>query len=196
MTNALTLLVFSACLGACAPGIPEIPPPASSVTRREALAASRAYTSMIWRGSLRNVRHGTDGDGIRTDTPDASAAGDMGTPEKQAAGDAAVSRFAAGVDCSGFVSRCWRLDRPFSTRELPALCTRLPSWEDLRTGDILIAPGRHVLLFIQWEGTEKNRFLGSEAGPLPAWKCSEHVFSRAMLENSGYRPMRYRGMRD
>lgn len=149
MTNALTLLVFSACLGACAPGIPEIPPPASSVTRREALAASRAYTSMIWRGSLRNVRHGTDGDGIRTDTPDASAAGydagawwkpgmrsigmpykwggfdtprqfserlkadaangglpaaagDMGTPEKQAAGDAAVSRFAAGVDCSGF----------------------------------------------------------------------------------------------
>ena len=125
-----------------------------------------------------------------------AAAGDMGTPEKQAAGDAAVSRFAAGVDCSGFVSRCWRLDRPFSTRELPALCTRLPSWEDLRTGDILIAPGRHVLLFIQWEGTEKSRFLGSEAGPLPAWKCSEHVFSRSMLENSGYRPMRYRGMRD
>jgi len=243
MTNALTLLVFSACLGACAPGIPEIPPPASSVPRRETLAASRAYTSMIWRGSLRNVRHGTDGDGIRTDTPDASAAGydagawwkpgmrsigmpykwggfdtprqfserlkadaangglpaaagDMGTPEKQAAGDAAVSRFAAGVDCSGFVSRCWRLDRPFSTRELPALCTRLPSWEDLRTGDILIVPGRHVLLFIQWEGTEKSRFLGSEAGPLPAWKCSEHVFSRSMLENSGYRPMRYRGMRD
>lgn len=76
MAHALTLLVFSACLGACAPGIPEIPPPASSVTRREALAASRAYTSMIWRGSLRNVRHGTDGDGIRTDTPDASAAGD------------------------------------------------------------------------------------------------------------------------
>ena len=38
MTNALTLLVFSACLGACAPGIPEIPPPASSVTRRETLA--------------------------------------------------------------------------------------------------------------------------------------------------------------
>lgn len=61
-------------------------------------------------------------------------AGDMGTPEKQAAGDAAVSRFAAGVDCSGFVSRCWRLDRPFSTRELPALCTRLPSWEDLPDG--------------------------------------------------------------
>lgn len=191
MTNALTLLVFSACLGACAPGIPEIPPPASSVTRREALAASRAYTSMIWRGSLRNVRHGTDGDGIRTDTPDASAAGydagawwkpgmrsigmpykwggfdtprqfserlkadaangglpaaagDMGTPEKQAAGDAAVSRFAAGVDCSGFVSRCWRLDRPFSTRELPALCKKkpgIPMRQGCRAGQVRPAKG-------------------------------------------------------
>lgn len=243
MSNPLTLLALCACLAACTPGVPEIPPPASSVTRREALETSRAYTSMTWRGAHRNIRHGMDEDGIRTDTPDISAAGryagtwwrpgersvgmpykwggfdtprqfterlkadtanggapaaagDMGTSEKQAAGDAAVSRFAAGVDCSGFVSRCWRLERPFSTRELPALCTPLPSWDDLRTGDILIAPGRHVLLFIRWEGTAGSRFLGSEAGPLPAWKCSEHVFSRSMLENSGYRPMRYKGMRD
>ena len=122
-----------------------------------------------------------------------AAAGDMGTAEKQAAGDAAVSRFAAGVDCSGFVSRCWRLDRPFSTRELPALSRPVP-WEELRTGDILIAPGRHVLLFIQWVGTAKDRFMGSEAGPLPVWKCGEHVFSRSSLEKNGYLPMRYRGM--
>ena len=188
MTNALTLLVFSACLGACAPGIPEIPPPAPSVTRREALAASRAYISMIWRGSLRNVRHGTDGDGIRTDTPDASAAGyDAGAWWKP------------GMRSIGMPYKWGGFDTPrqFSERlKADAANGGLPSWEDLRTGDILIAPGRHVLLFIQWEGTEKSRFLGSEAGPLPAWKCSEHVFSRAMLENSGYRPMRYRGMRD
>ncbi|MCD8064217.1 hypothetical protein [Akkermansia sp.] len=243
MTNTLTLLTLSACLGACAPGVPEILPPSSSVTRREALETSRAYTSMAWRGSPRNVRHGTDEDGIRIDTPDAAAAGghagawwrpgarstgmpykwggfdtprqfaarlkgdaanggapaaagDMGTLEKQAAGDAAVSCFAAGVDCSGFVSRCWRLSRPFSTRELPALSIPLPSWEELKTGDILIAPGRHVLLFIRWVGAEKDKFLGSEAGPLPVWKCAEHVFSRPLLENSGYFPMRYRGMRN
>ena len=196
MTNTLTLLTLSACLGACVPGAPEILPPASSVTRREALETSRAYTSMAWRGSPRNVRHGTDEDGIRIDTPDAAAACFSGVPMSPAAGDAAVSRFAAGVDCSGFVSRCWRLSRPFSTRELPALSISLPSWDELKTGDILIAPGRHVLLFIRWEGAEKDRFLGSEAGPLPVWKCAERVFSRPMLENSGYRPMRYRGMRD
>ncbi|PNC18068.1 hypothetical protein CXU22_05365 [Akkermansia muciniphila] len=240
MTNALMPLTLSVCLAACSPCVPEILPPASSVTRREALEISRAYTAMAWKGSSRNIRHGKDPDGIRIDTPDAdapgghagawwrpgkcstgmpykwggfdtprqfaarlkadaasggapAAAGDMGTAEKQAAGDAAVSRFAAGVDCSGFVSRCWRLDRPFSTRELPALSVPIP-WEELRTGDILIAPGRHVLLFIQWEGTEKGRFLGSEAGPLPVWKCGEHVFSRPSLEKNDYLPMRYKGM--
>ena len=172
MAHALTLLVFSACLGACAPGIPEIPPPASSVTRREALAASRAYTSMIWRGSLRNVRHGTDGDGIRTDTPDASAAGDdagawwkpgmrsigmpykwggfdtprqfserlkadaanggapaaagdMGTPEKQAAGDAAVSRFAAGAPSSSPAAGGWT--GPFPHGNSPPSVKRNPA---------------------------------------------------------------------
>ncbi len=243
MTNALIPLTLSVFLGACSSGIPEILPPASSVTRREALETSRAYTSLTWKGTIRNVRHGVDEDGVRIDTPDAAApglpagtwwkpgqcstgmpykwggfdtprqfarrlkadaanggspaaAGDMGTVEKQAAGDAAVSRFAAGVDCSGFVSRCWRLPRPFSTRELPALSISLPSWDELKTGDILIVPGRHALLFIQWEGTGKDTFLGSEAGPLPAWKCGEHVFSRRMLECSGYRPMRYKGMRE
>ena len=75
MTNALTLLTFSVCLGACSPGVPEILPPASSVTRREALETSRAYTDMAWKGSSRNVRHGEDPDGIRIDTPDADASG-------------------------------------------------------------------------------------------------------------------------
>ena len=117
------------------------------------------------------------------------------TPEKQAEGDDAVSRFAAGVDCSGFVSRCWRLSRPWSTRELPSLCTPL-GWEELRTGDILIVPGRHVLMFIEWYGDGREVFLGSEAGPLPVWKCAEHFFSRAILERGGYRPMRYKGMRE
>lgn len=85
--------------------------------------------------------------------------------------------------------------RPWSTRELPSLCTPL-DWEELRTGDILIVPGRHVLMFIEWHGDGRDVFLGSEAGPLPVWKCAEHFFSRAILERGGYRPMRYKGMRE
>lgn len=235
-------VLFSATLFSCSPPVPDIPSAAPTVTRVEALRTSRAYTDLAWRGTRRNIRHGTDPEGIRIDTPDASssgthagawwkpgtrsagmpykwggfdtprqfvsrlnrdpenggrpaAAGDMGTPEKQAEGDDAVSRFAAGVDCSGFVSRCWRLSRPWSTRELPSLCTPL-GWEELRTGDILIVPGRHVLMFIEWYGNGREVFLGSEAGPLPVWKCAEHFFSRAILERGGYRPMRYKGMRE
>lgn len=167
MPGILMLLTVSVCLEACSPRVPEVLAAASSVTRREALEISRAYTTMAWNGSARNIRHGEDKDGIR---------------------------FAAGADCSGFISRCWRLDRPFSTRELPALCTLLPSWEALRTGDILIAPGCHALLFLQREGTAENKFPGSEAAPRPVWKYGEHVFSRPSLEKRGYLPMRYRGM--
>lgn len=75
MTNALMPLTLSVCLAACSPCVPEILPPASSVTRREALEISRAYTAMAWKGSSRNIRHGKDPDGIRIDTPDADAPG-------------------------------------------------------------------------------------------------------------------------
>ncbi len=124
------------------------------------------------------------------------AAGDMGTAAKQKAGDDAVSRFAGGIDCSGFVSRCWRLDRPYSTRELPALCNPLPSWDDLQPGDILIIPGQHVLMFISWNTKDHSSFTAREAGPRPVWKCSEHSLSTAWLQSLGYRPMRYRNMVD
>lgn len=167
--------------GLCSRRRPEILPPASPVTAVKLWKP--AGPILPWPGGALpgTSATGRTEDGIRIDTPDASAAGghagrvvaarrafhrhavqmgrvrhpaavrrtpeggcrqrgapaaagDMGTPEKQAAGDAAVSRFAAGVDCSGFVSRCWRLSRPFSTRELPALSISLPSWDELKTG--------------------------------------------------------------
>ncbi len=124
-----------------------------------------------------------------------AAARDMGLASKQVGGDAVVSRFAAGVDCSGFISRCWRLHKPHSTRELPALCAPI-DWHQLKTGDILIVPGAHVLMFIGWADDKQERFLGCEAGPLPVWRCGEHHFSSAYLQSIGYRPMRYRGIRD
>lgn len=123
-----------------------------------------------------------------------TAAGDMGTADKQKAGDNAVSRFAAGIDCSGFISRCWRLDRPYSTRELPKLCNPLFSWEELQPGDILIIPGQHVLMFIAWDTKDHSGFTAREAGPLPVWKCAEHSLNTSYLQSLGYRPMRYRNM--
>jgi hypothetical protein len=54
------------------------------------------------------------------------AAGDLYTAEKRRLGGKAVSGSCVGLDCSGFISRCWRLAEKQSTSSLVGLCLRLP----------------------------------------------------------------------
>jgi len=123
-------------------------------------------------------------------------AGDVYTDQKRLALDDAVSTQACGIDCSGFISRCWRLDRSYSTRELPALCDELPSFSDLRTGDIVNKANDHVLLFVRFLDEKKTRFLAYETGSPPTWKVLAHPIQVAYVNGLGYRPYRYRGIRD
>ncbi len=97
-------------------------------------------------------------------------AGDVASKWKRQHGDAVVSSGSVGIDCSGFVSRCWGLSRPYSTKELPQICDRLDSWDELKMGDILLND-RHVLLFEKWsnDGTE---IIGYEAGPKLFWRVN------------------------
>ena len=122
------------------------------------------------------------------------AAGDIQTPEKRRLDDAATSAEACGIDCSGFVSRCWRLRTAHSTRKLPGICDRLESWSDLRPGDILLKTG-HVLLFNGWTNGGRE-VLAYEAGPFPVWRVNAAAISMKKLRAEGYRPWRYRRMRD
>jgi len=122
------------------------------------------------------------------------AAGDISTPEKRRLGDAATSKEACGIDCSGFVSRCWRLSRPYSTKELPSICDRLESWDDLKPGDILLND-RHVVLFAKW-ATPGTSVYAYEAGPLPVWRVNAAEIRKDFLLERGYQPWRYRGIRD
>ena len=119
-------------------------------------------------------------------------AGDAGDAAKRKLGDAGTSAESCGIDCSGFISRCWNLKRPYSTRELHQICDRLESWEDLRPGDILLNH-RHVVLFVRWNipGKEISAY---EAGPYPVWKVSACGLSTAKLRKEGYEPWRYRGI--
>lgn len=121
------------------------------------------------------------------------AAGDISTAAKRRLGDAATSSRAAGIDCSGFVSRCWRLERPFSTSELPSICRPLKSWAHLRAGDILLND-RHVLLFKEWT-PDGGSVLAYEAGPFPVWRVNAASIPVAKLRREGYHPWRYRGIR-
>lgn len=124
------------------------------------------------------------------------AAGDVYTPVKRAGLEAQVSAEAAGIDCSGLVSRCWRLERSYSTRELPGLCSRLGSYEELLPGDILNTHNAHVLIFAGWANPAQTRVGVYEAGCHPTWKVFRRQVRREFLEAKGYVPLRYRGLRD
>lgn len=123
----------------------------------------------------------------------AEAAGDISTPAKRRLGDAGTSTEACGIDCSGLISRCWRLDRPVSTRELPSICLPLQSWHQLKAGDILLND-RHVLLFKAWADPES--LLCYEAGPFPVWRVNAARIPVTKLRREGYSPWRYRNIRD
>lgn len=123
-------------------------------------------------------------------------AGDVYTAEKRRLGDAAVSKQAIGIDCSGLVSRCWQLERPYSTKELPALCTTLASYDDLKPGDILNAPEKHVLIFRGFADEQKQRLLAYEAGSPPSWKVLLNSIPKSLLTEQGFQPLRYKKIRD
>ncbi len=124
------------------------------------------------------------------------AAGDIYSRDKRANLDDAVSARACGIDCSGFISRCWRLDRSYSTRELTGLCDELASFADLRTGDLLNKSNVHALLFVKFLDAEKTQFLAYETGSPPSWKVMAHPIAVSFVQNLGYLPCRYRGIRD
>ena len=124
------------------------------------------------------------------------AAGDVYTAAKHAALDDAVSRHAVGIDCSGLISRCWRLPRAYSTRELAALCQPLASVEELRAGDIMNLHNAHVLMFVEFTNKERTRLAAYEAGSPPTWKVLLNEMPVKFLTDQGYAPYRYRGIID
>lgn len=120
-------------------------------------------------------------------------AGDVYTLEKRRLGGAAVSAQAVGIDCSGFVSRCWKLTRKHSTGMLFGICKRLASSKELLPGDVMNTGGGHVLLFVRWLNEEKSRALFYEAAPFSKTRATERVL--AELDEAGYAPLRYRYIR-
>jgi hypothetical protein len=123
-------------------------------------------------------------------------AGDVYTEDKRRLSDAAVSKHAIGIDCSGLISRCWKLERSYSTRELPALCIPLGSYDELKPGDILNSPEKHVLLFRGFVDAQKQRLLAYEAGSPPTWKVLLNSIPIGLLTSENFQPLRYRKIRD
>jgi hypothetical protein len=124
--------------------------------------------------------------GIKT----GKAAGDVYTAEKRRLDDAGTSGAAVGIDCSGFICRCWKTPNRYSTRSLARICQKLPAASALQPADIMNKPGGHVLLFVKWLDAEKTRALFYESAPFSKTLASERDVNEMVAD--GFQPMRYR----
>lgn len=123
------------------------------------------------------------------------AGGDVSSASKRAADNAGVSDFAAGVDCSGFVSRCLRLPSVHDTTQLPAVCRPLGAAAELVPGDLLNIPKGHVVLVAGWARRDRSWIFYYDTGGGPDyWRPSLKMSPLAPMMALGYQPLRYSGM--
>ena len=96
-----------------------------------------------------------------------------------------ISRKSCGVDCSGFVSRCWNLPIKQSTRTLINPEFSIPiTYDELQMGDILIIPNYHVMLFNKFMDENKTKIWVYEAGP--AYKVSGWIHDVTNVSEDRY----------
>jgi len=120
-------------------------------------------------------------------------AGDVASPAKRQANNAAVSADGVGVDCSGFVSRCLKLPRVHDSAELPSICDPIDP-RDLRPGDLLVIPNRHASIVAGWAKPDQSWVYLYETGGQPDWKPDLKASPLDKLLALGFQPLRYRGM--
>lgn len=180
-----------------------------TVNRQEALAIGDTYVQHQWNCTGANITNGRiiDPNGTEIETPSWVRAGtnvkipyqwggfwrlpdfDARIQAGKYAGDIAtsgVSAYGSGVDCSGFVSRCWKLNSHYSTRMMDdRIAVAYPSWNDLKPADAVHKPG-HVRLFVDFN--PNGSLLTVEAAGRD-WRVSYRSYSLSQL--SGYMPRYY-----
>jgi putative cell wall-binding protein len=104
------------------------------------------------------------------------------------------------TDCSGFVSMCWGLTTgsgeplSLSTRTLPTTkgIASTIATSALLPGDIMVDPGHHTFLFVQWADSSRKSMITLEEGGSSTGTLSR-VRSLASL-SPGYRAYRRQGI--
>jgi cell wall-associated NlpC family hydrolase len=92
------------------------------------------------------------------------------------------------TDCSGFVSMAWHLGSSLVTDTIPNVTMPI-SKDDLRPGDALNAPGKHVVLFVGWADAERTTYVGREETSVMG-RAVERVIPYPYW-SGGYTPQRY-----
>jgi len=103
---------------------------------------------------------------------------------------AGVSSYAVGLDCSGFVSRCWQFTSKYSTSMMLSSSNiiQYTSWDELKPGDAILKAG-HVRMFVV--RNPNGSFKTVEAAGRN-WDVSYWSFSLSDL--SAYTPRYYTNM--
>ncbi len=99
-----------------------------------------------------------------------------------------VSNYAVGVDCSGFVSRCWQLSYHASTAYMPNITTQLTDWTKIKPGDAILKSG-HVRLYVN---RAQNGALRIAEASSRDWAVS--YWSFAISDLGSYTPNKYNQM--
>jgi hypothetical protein len=128
---------------------------------------------------------------FRTRTEWGALAGDLCTC-RQAAYNYCLFADSAGVDCSGFVSRAWGIEKR-GTSGLLDVATDVDSIAALRPGDAFNWPQRHIRLFVGLAEGAATAFTVLESST--RYRCEgvcESVYRPS--EMNGYRLIRYKGI--
>ena len=101
---------------------------------------------------------------------------------------AGVSNYAVGVDCSGFVSRCWQLSSHYSTSAMPGITTLDSGWTYIKPADAVLKSG-HVRMFVDWASNGALRIVESSGRD---WGVSYWTYTPSDL--TAYAPRCYNSM--
>ena len=94
-----------------------------------------------------------------------------------------------GLDCSGYVSRCWGLTSKRSTSTLPNVATKI-IYASLQRGDMIDKAGSHVVLYEKADGN--GGYILYEATKLNSYdRVAYTIRSIASLQNGSYVAYRY-----
>lgn len=195
---------------------PDIGDPAE-ITRDQVMLTAESYEQHNWNAQSGNITGGLIQDpmGLWIRTPSWVTVGahtkipykwggfstiigfDNGLSNSLYAGDNYTSKpygssYCIGVDCSGFVSRCWGLSSHHGSSLLPTVSTLLSSYEDLQRGDILLKSG-HVRLCAEDNPTGLVNTI--EASGVD-WRVSYRTYTFSSLTSSGYDPRYYNNIED
>lgn len=119
---------------------------------------------------------------------DAAVAAGRPAGELTDGSDLDSSSLAVGVDCSGFVARCWDLPFKQSTRSLGRLSFELDGYADLAPGDLLNKYDSHAMVFAGFADEGRTTLRVYEAG----FPCvRESSYPAEELLRGGFRPFRY-----